>query len=90
MLRDDILVDKKTKKGISATDIKSMIKKLDVIENNGQEVIVKMLLTIGEKANLKATTVLEAMEKYIKDFKVEYQDINRDGIFKENMTKIDI
>jgi len=90
MARKDIVVDKKTKKGISATDIKSMIKKVDVVENNGREVTIKMLLSIGEKANLKATTVLEAMEKYIEGFAVEYTDINRDGIFKENMTKIDI
>lgn len=88
--KEDIVIDKKTKKGISATDIKSMIKEIEVVSTNNEEVSFKFVLAIGEKANLKATGVIDAMEKYIPGFKVKYIDINREGIFKENMTKIDI
>lgn len=87
---DEIIIDKKTKKGISATDIKSMIKEIKTVGTNGKDAEFQFILSIGEKANLKATGVLDAMEKYIPGFKVMYTDIERDGIFKENMTKIDI
>ena len=88
--RDEIVIDKKTKKGISATDIKPMIKEIKIVNENGLETDFEFVLSIGEKANLKATSVIEAMEKYIPQFKAMYLDIERDGIFKENMTKIDI
>ncbi len=88
--RDEIIIDKKTKKGISATDIKSMIKEIKIVAENNIEADFEFVLSIGEKANLKATSVIEAMEKYIPQFKAMYLDIERDGIFKENMTKIDI
>ena len=90
LTEDEIIIDKKTKKGISATDIKSMIKEIKTVRADGLEAEFQFVLSIGEKANLKATGVLDAMEKYITDFKVMYTDIERDGIFKENMTKIDI
>ena len=90
LTEDEIIIDKKTKKGISATDIKSMIKEIKTVRADGLEAEFQFVLSIGEKANLKATGVLDAMEKYIADFKVMYTDIERDGIFKENMTKIDI
>lgn len=88
--RNEIVIDKKTKKGISATDIKAMIKEIKILNVNGLEADFEFVLSIGEKANLKATGVIDAMEKYIPDFNVMYSDIERDGIFKENMTKIDI
>ena len=88
--RDEIIIDKKTKKGISATDIKSMIKEIKTVCVNGTEVEFEFVLSIGEKANLKATGVIDAMEKYIPGFKVMFTEIERDSIFKENMTKIDI
>ncbi len=88
--RDEIVIDKKTKKGISATDIKPMIKEIKILNENNLEIDFEFVLSIGEKANLKATGVIDAMEKYIPEFKAMYLDIERDGIFKENMTKIDI
>ena len=88
--RGEIVIDKKTKKGVSATDIRPMIKEIKTVNEKGREIDFQFVLSIGEKANLKATGVIEAMEKYIPEFKVMYTDIERDGIFKENMTKIDI
>lgn len=88
--RNDIIIDKKTKKGISDTDIKPMIKKITVLDIAGNNLILKFILSIGDKANLKASSVLDAMEKYIPGFEILFCDINRDALFKENMTKIDV
>lgn len=90
MQREDIVIEKKTKRGISDADIKPMIKSIELLSFGQAEVSLKLMLSTGEKANLKATSALEAMEKYIKGFEILYSDINRDCILKENMTKIDV
>ncbi|MBQ2897356.1 MAG: DUF2344 domain-containing protein [Clostridia bacterium] len=87
---NEIVVSKKTKKGIADVDIKPWIKSFDILESDGTDFTVSMLLSTGEKANLKAFTVLDALAKYIPEFKLLYCDINRDCILKENMAKIDV
>ena len=88
--KEDIVIAKKTKKGTSNVDIKPWIKSFDVISSDGINFTINMLLSTGEQANLKASSVLDALVKYIPDFKIMYCDINRDCIMKENMTKIDV
>lgn len=88
--RQDIVIAKKTKKGVSDADIKPWIKELKLLENSDKDFVLQMVLSTGEKANLKAVSVLEALSKYIEEFKPLYFDINRDCILKENMTKIDV
>lgn len=86
----DIVVDKKTKKGIANVDIKPWIKAVDILENDGINITLNMILSTGEKANLKATNVLDALAEYVEGFKLLYCDINRDCLLKENMMKIDV
>ena len=88
--RNDIIIEKKTKKGVSDTDIKPMIKSIELSDVADNNVVLKFIISIGEKANLKASSVLDAMEKYIPGFEILYCDINRDLLLKENMTKIDV
>ena len=77
---DEIIVDKKTKKGINPTDIKPMIFDLEKVSDADGVMVIKMHLTAGEK-NLKPDTVFDAFEKYFEGFKVEYSDLVREKIF---------
>lgn len=77
---DEIIVDKKTKKGINPTDIKPMIYDIEKISDQDGCMVLKMHLSAGEK-NLKPDTVFDAFEKYFDGFKVEFSDITREKIF---------
>lgn len=88
--KESIVVAKKSKKGISDVDIKPFIKGFDLLGDDKGVYTISMLLSTGEKANLKAMTVIDALNKYYPDLKLLYFDINRDCILKENMTKIDV
>ena len=86
--KEDIVVAKKTKRAITNTDIKPMIKTFDVLEHTDTYFRLHLLLSCKENANLKAITVIDAMKKYIPDFEVDHLLIHRNGLYKENMTKI--
>lgn len=88
-VKDDIVVAKKTKKGISNVDIKPHIHSVNVEYEDGYVFKLKMVLSTSEECNLKATTVLDAFKKYIPNFEIDYYIINRDALYKQNMTKID-
>ena len=85
--RSEILVDKKTKKGITETDIKPSVIDAEV---KAKENILEMrlVLSCADGASLKATVVLDALAKYIPCFETECVRINREGLFLENMTEI--
>ena len=87
---NEIVVEKKTKRGLSDTDIKPMIFDVTIDQIQEREVKLNFILANGEPANLKAVTFLEAMEKYIEGFKVEYSSIVRKNLFDCNMKKIDV
>lgn len=87
---NEIVVEKKTKRGLSDTDIKPMIFDVAIDQIQEREVKLNFILANGEPANLKAVTFLEAMEKYIEGFKVEYSSIVRKNLYDCNMKKIDV
>ena len=87
---NEIVVEKKTKRGLSDTDIKPMIFDVEIAQIQEREVKLNFILANGEPANLKAVTFLEAMEKYIEGFKVEYSSIVRKNLYDCNMKKIDV
>ena len=87
---NEIVVEKKTKRGLSDTDIKPMIFDVEIDQIQEREVKLNFILANGEPANLKAVTFLEAMEKYIEGFKVEYSSIVRKNLYDCNMKKIDV
>lgn len=87
---DEIVVEKKTKRGLSDTDIKPMIFGVSAEQLKDKEIKLNFVLANGEPANLKAVTFLDAMEKYIKDFEIEYSSIVRNNLYDINMNKIDV
>lgn len=61
----EIVVPKKTKKGINDTDIKKDIRSIEFIKNGENYVMYRMHLSAGGRSNLKPETVTSAMEKYL-------------------------
>lgn len=87
---NEIVVEKKTKRGLSDTDIKPMIFKVDFIQYEERELVIDFVLANGEPANLKAVTFISAMEKYIDGFELDYCSIVRKNLYNINMSKIDV
>lgn len=86
--RNEIVVEKKTKRGLSDTDIKPMIFDVKIQKVDGCELKLNFVLANGEPANLKATTFFDAMEKYIDGFEVDYFSIVRNNLYDSKMQKI--
>lgn len=84
----EIVVEKKTKRGVSDTDIKPMIFDVSVEKNEGKAVRLKFVLANGEPANLKAITFFTALEKYIENFEIDYFSLVRNNLYDINMQKI--
>ena len=84
----EIVVEKKTKRGVSDTDIRPMIFDVKIEKNEEKEVKLKFVLANGEPANLKAVTFFDALEKYIDDFEIDYFSLVRNNLYDSNMQKI--
>lgn len=87
---DEIVVEKKTKRGMNDTDIKPMIFQVELAKYKDKELVLNFILANGEPSNLKAVTFIQAMEKYIDGFEVDYCSIVRKCLYNSNMNKIDI
>lgn len=88
-VKDDIVVSKKTKRSISNVDIKPWIYKLELTGNDGCNFEFSMILSVGGNFNLKVNSVFDAFVKYVPDFVLEESEIVREGLYKDNMIKID-
>lgn len=78
---EKILVMKKSKSGVKESDIRPYIYDLKVTEANGSRITLNMVVAAGNNYNLKPETVLEAMEKYLTDFKPTFSMSHRKNIF---------
>ena len=58
--KNEILMDKKTKKGIKETDIK-----MDIFSIEGNNKVYKATLKTGNQGNLKPMLLIDAIKKYI-------------------------
>lgn len=89
-----IIVKKESKRGIKDVDIKPMIKKIEVINNqksdgnnDRNEVLISTLLSAGSVSNLKPELLIQAInEKMGLQFNIS--KIHRIGLFVENDNKI--
>ncbi len=79
--KDDIVISKKTKSGISNVDIKPFIYRLDILSIENKKIVIKTVLSTGEPMNLKASSLIDACKKYIPGFDYEYCNINRDAMY---------
>ena len=77
MSHSDLIVPKKTKSGIKDTDIRPMIKSLSVIKSESGYLELEAELAAGNMANLKAETLVEAMEKYTEGFSASFFTAHR-------------
>lgn len=73
MALPEIVVPKKTKKGINDTDIKKDIRSIEYVESGDNFTVYRMHLSAGGRSNLKPETVATAMEKYLG---MSYDSIN--------------
>ena len=90
MARETVVVEKKTKRGISDTDIRPMIFSLELLDVKDKEIKLKFVLANGEPANLKAVTFLDAIEKYTEGFKIDYCSIVRNNLYDIDMNKLNV
>lgn len=63
----EILIEKKTKKGVKETNIKPDIAYIKTGENN-----IYMMLAAGNNSNLKPMTVVSAIDKYLPGFSLGF------------------
>lgn len=77
---DEILIDKKTKKGIKEVDIKPLLLSYEV--KDGIELILH--LKAGSLENLNPSLLLKAMEKYIDNIYINNVRITRESLLSEN------
>ena len=85
---NEIVVAKKTKKGVAETDIKPSIIDFEIMDISESKIALKLVLSCEDGASLKASVVADAMVRYIKGFEIDIIRINREGLFLENMTEI--
>ncbi len=69
---DELVVPKKTKSGIKDSDIRPYIYGIEDMGYHDGVMTVRMVIACGSQYNLKPQTVVEAMEKYLPDFKSEF------------------
>lgn len=86
--QNEIIVEKKTKRGIADTNIKPSIIHSEILSVEDKEVNLKLVLSCEDGASLKASVVVDALKKFIPCFEVEFLKIHRLGLFLENMTEI--
>lgn len=77
--RDEILIEKKTKKGVKEVDIKPLMISYEVLEG----IILKLTLKAGSSENLNPQLLIKAMEKYM-NVTAENVQIIREKLLTEN------
>ncbi len=76
----ELLVMKKTKSGEKEADIRPYIYDFSVDEASEGTMSLTMCVAAGNTYNLKADTVIDAMEKYTEDFVVDFFCVHRKKI----------
>jgi len=80
---EEILTEKKTKKGIKEVDIKPMIESYTVNDCEGY-IGFEFLLAAGNTVNLNPSLIFKAAEKYIDGLETEYVSITRKNLYTED------
>lgn len=81
---NELNVMKKSKSGVKEADIRPYIYEISEISRDENSIVLKMQLAAGNNYNLKPETVLDAMEKYSDNFKVEFWTIHRSKILAQD------
>ena len=75
----EILVEKKTKKGIKEVDIKNLISSCK-FEKIDDKIIMKLTCAAGSEENLNPDLLMKAFEKYIDNCDISYYSIHRNQL----------
>ena len=81
---DSILVEKKTKKGMAETDIRPMIKSLELKSISDQEVRLETVVC-AQNPSLNPQYLLKAVERYAPDCVPDFCRYHRVEVYDENM-----
>ena len=80
----ELKVMKKSKSGVKEADIRPYIHSFEVLNQKDNKMKIKMCLSAGNNYNLKPDSVIDAMEKYTEEFKVEFFATHRAKILAGN------
>lgn len=76
----ELLVMKKSKSGIKESDIRPYIYSIEKIGDENGILTLKMCIAVGSVYNLKPQSVIDAMEKYLDDFKAGFMNVHRNSM----------
>lgn len=77
MANKELVVMKKTKSGTKESDIRPYIYDFKIVGSEANVLTIDMTIAVGSTYNLKPATVIDAMEKYLPDFKPGFSSVHR-------------
>lgn len=77
LLYDELKVMKKSKSGLKESDIRPYIYSLEKTADENGIAVIRMCIAIGSVYNLKPQSVIDAMEKYLDNFKAGFMTVHR-------------
>ena len=80
----ELKVMKKSKSGVKEADIRPYIYDFKTENISKNKILINMCVAAGNNYNLKADTVIEAMEKYCAGFKIDFFCVHRKAILSGN------
>jgi len=82
--RDEIWVEKSAKRSTAETNIRPMIKTYE-LNVDGSDLKIETVLSASSTEFLNPTYLFRAMERYIKDFELDYSSICRSTFYTADM-----
>lgn len=86
--REEIEIEKKTKRSLSVKNIKENIYHLEMCAEFPGGNVIKAVLSAGNDATLRPDLLLKAMEMYIDGFKADYYEVTRTAILDDKFTSL--
>ncbi len=77
LLYDELKVMKKSKSGLKESDIRPYIYSIEKTADENGIAVIRMCIAIGSVYNLKPQSVIDAMEKYLDNFKAGFMTVHR-------------
>lgn len=85
LANDELVVMKKTKSGVKESDIRPYIYSIEKIGDENGVLTLKMCIAVGSVYNLKPQSVIDAMEKYLDNFKAGFMNVHRNSMTYGNV-----
>lgn len=80
----ELIVPKKTKSGVKDSDIRPYIYSAEKISDDDGILVLRLCTAVGSAYNLKPQSVIDAMEKYLPDFKAGFVKVHRNLMTQGN------